>query len=107
MVLWDPCNTLYLNEIPYPDGYELIKDYIVHIHVKDGIVDLPNLTFSFCPPGKGQVKTYPEILRALERDKYQGILSLETEYVPERGTKEDGARECFAAFKRIMDGVEG
>lgn len=102
-VLWDPCNTLYLNEVPYPIGYELIKDYIIHVHVKDGVVDLPRLIFNFCPPGEGQVKTYPEILRVLKKDGYQGVFSLESEYVPEKGTKEDGTRKSFASFKKIME----
>ena len=35
--VWDPGNDIYDpdNEIPYPDGYETIKPYMVHMHLKD------------------------------------------------------------------------
>ena len=38
-VLWDPGNQIYneVYKVPYPDGYELIKDNICHIHLKDAI----------------------------------------------------------------------
>ena len=101
-VLWDPANTLYFNEVPYPDGYNLIKEYIVHVHIKDGVVDLPNCSFTMCPPGQGQVKTYPEILRSLEEDGYQGAVCIDNEYVPEGGTLEDGTRICFDELKKMV-----
>ena len=74
--LWDTCNTLFLHEKPYPDGYNIIKDYMVHMHIKDGVVDSPNFSFTFCAPGEGQVGNYREILRALKNDNYQGVISL-------------------------------
>ena len=101
-VLWDPGNTLFVHEIPYPDGYELIKDYIAHIHIKDGVVDVPNCSFELCAPGHGQVKTYPDILKRLMDDNYQGVISLEPEYAPPDGTMEDGATEAHAALMEMM-----
>ena len=101
-VLWDPCNTLYSNEVPYPNGYDLIKNYIVHIHFKDGMVDRPMATFNCCPLDKGQMKPYyPGIVRALRKDRYQGVISLESVYVPENRTREDGFRESLPMFKKI------
>ena len=104
-VLWDVANCLYFGEKPYPDGYELIKEDIVHIHLKDGVVNLPQLAFHFCAPGKGQVKNYPDILKRLQKDGYEGVLSFECEYIPEGGTKEDAARECVAAFREMENSL--
>lgn len=106
-VLWDPCSALYFDEVPYPNGYESIKDYVVHIHIKDGVVDRPMATFNFCPIGQGQMGKYlPEILRALEKDGYQGVLSLESVYVPEKGTRENGFRKSFAALSKLIKAYE-
>jgi sugar phosphate isomerase/epimerase len=101
-VLWDIANCLYLCEKPFPDGYELIKDDIVHIHAKDGVVNLPKLTFNFCELGKGQVKTYPEIVRALQKNGYDGVVSFECEYVPDGGTKADAVRKSVAYLKSLI-----
>jgi sugar phosphate isomerase/epimerase len=91
-ILWDIANGLYLGERPYPDGYSSIRKDIVHIHIKDGMVDLPHLTFNFCALGEGEVRSFSQILRTLQQDGYQGVLSFECEYVPEGGTKEDALR---------------
>ena len=104
-VLWDPGNTLFFHEVPYPDGYELVKDYLVHVHIKDGVVDSPNCSFELCAPGQGQVKTFPEILKRLTDDNYQGVVSLEPEYAPPNGTAEDGAREAHAALVKMLEGI--
>ena len=35
-VIWDPGNAYVSGEArPYPDGYEVVKPWIVHVHVKD------------------------------------------------------------------------
>ena len=35
--LWDPGNAVYDSaaERPYPDGYEVLRPFIVHVHIKD------------------------------------------------------------------------
>lgn len=35
--LWDPGNDIYDNdnETPYPNGYDVVKDYMYHMHIKD------------------------------------------------------------------------
>ena len=60
-------------------------------------------TFDFCRVGEGQMKTdYPQVVNALKKDRYQGVISLESVYVPEKGTREDGFRQSFPAFKKIV-----
>lgn len=103
-VLWDPCSSLYCTEVPYPDGYEIIREYIAHIHLKDGVVDLPAATFDFCAMGKGQMERfYKSILNALKKDGYEGTISFESVYTPENGTREDGFWESLPVFKELME----
>ena len=102
-VLWDPCSSLYCTEVPYPDGYEAIREHIVHIHLKDGVVNLPAATFDFCAMRQGQMDPYyNDIVDALKRDGYDGTISLESVYTPVGGTREDGFRESLPVFMELM-----
>jgi len=102
-VLWDPCSSLYCTEVPYPNGYEAIRGYIAHVHLKDGIVNLPAATFDFCAMRQGEMAPYyNDIVKALDRDGYDGAISLESVYTPEDGTREDGFRESLPIFMELM-----
>ena len=102
-VLWDPCSSLYCTEIPYPDGYEVIREHIAHVHLKDGVVNLPAATFDFCAMRQGQMDPYyHDIVNALKRDEYDGAISLESVYTPVGGTREDGFRESLPVFMELM-----
>ena len=102
-ILWDIPNTLYCADVPYPDAYEEIKDYIGHIHIKDAKVNIPHATLGICPLGEGDVGPYLEdIASALKRDHYRGIISYESVYRPDDGTFEDGFRICMPTFKRLF-----
>jgi len=102
-IIWDIPNTLYCTDIPYPDAYEEIKEYIGHIHIKDCIANIARATVRFCPLGEGDMAPYLEdIAGALKRDGYQGVVSLESVYRPDNGTFEDGYRECLPQFKRLF-----
>lgn len=81
--IWDPSNQVYMPDdvpLPLPDGYELIKDDIVHIHMKDS-VRLPDGERTHTPVGEGQVG-WREQFAALRRDGYRGYCSLETHWRP-------------------------
>jgi sugar phosphate isomerase/epimerase len=102
-IIWDIPNTMYCTEIPYPDAYEEIKDYIGHIHLKDCKANISRATVQFCPLGEGDLAPYLEgIAGALKRDNYQEVISLESVYRPDNGTFEDGFRECLPAFKKLF-----
>jgi len=104
-ICWDICNCLYFGENPFPDGYELIIDDVVHIHLKDGVPDLPNMVFRMCALGEGRVQTYPEIFAALQRKQYSGTMSLECEYIPPGGTKVDALHQSLAGFQKLTAGT--
>lgn len=78
--IFDPGNDLYdpYHEIPYPDGYQTVRPWIGHIHIKDALLDEAGTPYCVCI-GTGAVD-YPSLLRALIQDGYGGWLSLETHY---------------------------
>ncbi len=96
---WDPGNALAAGEIPYPDGYAQIKPFVVHVHIKDGVRS--NGDTKWCVVGQGHVD-YRGQFRALAKDGYTGAVSLETHYVPEGGTPEDGSRLCLEALRKLI-----
>lgn len=78
--IYDPGNDIYdpCHETPYPDGYQAIRPWIWHIHIKDALLDARGNPCCV-RVGTGWVD-YPRLLRALLRDGYDGWLSLETHY---------------------------
>jgi len=102
-IIWDIPNTLYCTEVPFPDAYEEIRDYIAHIHIKDCQANISRATVRFCPLGEGDMAPYLEdIASALRNDGYQGVVSLESVYRPDNGTFEDGFRECLPVFRDLF-----
>jgi sugar phosphate isomerase/epimerase len=102
-VLWDIPNTLYCTDIPYPDAYEQIKDHIGHIHIKDCKADIARATVRFCPLGEGAMAPYlEELAAALKRDRYDGVISVESVYRPDGGTFEDGFRRVLPVVKKLF-----
>ncbi|MCL4544923.1 MAG: sugar phosphate isomerase/epimerase [Chloroflexi bacterium] len=95
--IWDVGNALVAGEPrPYPDGYEAVRPWITHVHVKDA-VRYAGGSSEWRPIGSGQVD-YRGQLSALSRDGYGGAVALETHYQPAGGTKEQGSRESFAGL---------
>lgn len=77
--IYDPGNDIYdpWGEIPFPRGYEAIRPYLVHVHIKDAVIAEGK---PCCvKPGTGLVDYIP-LLKALARDGYGGWLSLEPHY---------------------------
>ncbi len=78
--IYDPGNDIYdmFRETPYPDGYEAVKNWIRHVHIKDAVRNEADEPCCVCI-GTGWVD-YPGLVRALNRDGYTGWMSLETHY---------------------------
>ncbi len=101
-VLWDPGNTFFARETPYPYGYNKIKDYVLYIHLKDAAVE--NGRFVFKPIGKGMIDYEGQLRDVVNKGI---ILSLETHYVPPSGSKEEGTRESYAGLVKIIKKILG
>ena len=95
---WDPGNALCAGEVPYPTGYEAIKEFTVHVHLKDAVMSGKEATF--VRMGDGDVD-YMGQFRALKADGYAGLLSLETHYRPD-GNAEEGSRQCLANLRKML-----
>ncbi len=74
-VLYEPCNLLH-GGVDYRDAFEIFRDWIVHVHLKDGVVTADG--FQRCHLGEGQVDV-PWCLAQLDRIGYDGDLALEYE----------------------------
>jgi sugar phosphate isomerase/epimerase len=98
---WDPGNALCAGETPYPEGYNAIRPYIAHVHVKDAVIDAESGKEKWCVIGEGVID-YQGQFEALRRDGYAGYISLETHYIPPGGTPEEGSRPCLAALRRFL-----
>ena len=103
-VLWDPANSLYCTEVPYPDGYnELHGGTLGHIHLKDVVTEIAKATISCRPLNSGHMAPYlAQIAAALREDGYDGAISLESVYRLLGGSIEDGFRASVGVLKELF-----
>lgn len=79
-VLWDPGNAWFSgwDRQPFADQYALLREHIVHVHVKDPIGG-----DRYTRLGDGEVD-WPGIVNRLAADGFGGWVSLETHWRPNR-----------------------
>jgi L-ribulose-5-phosphate 3-epimerase len=87
--VWDPGNELWEGEAraAFPDGYETLKPWIVHIQLKD-LKRTPEGKIEAAKFGTGEVD-YLGQFKALKADGYKGYLSLETHWRVRREIPEE------------------
>lgn len=104
-VVWDPGNSYVSSATAYPEGYEAVKPFIVHLHLKDAkIIDREVGLTSWEAIGAGEVD-YVGQMRALIEDGYDGLASLETHWHPEEMSREESSRISLAGLMQIIDDV--
>lgn len=97
---WDPGNSAFRAETPYPDAYRLLPiDRIGHVHCKD-VVRGEDGKFAWMAMGRGFID-YVGQFRALKSDGYSGAVVLETHW---RGasTPEESTRQSMAGMKELL-----
>lgn len=82
-VNYDPANFIMLGPFDHIGGVQVLKDYIVHTHVKDGVCLMKNEAgglnaFKEVPLGEGGV-AFRHYLKALDDIGYDGFLTIERE----------------------------
>lgn len=70
--VFDPANFVQCDQVTYPDAYEMLKDHVVYMHIKDALF----ADSSVVPAGHGDGRVR-DILQALSDRDYDGFLSLE------------------------------
>lgn len=97
---WDPGNAAARGELPFPDGYALLpKDRIGYMHCKD-VIRKPDGATEWAAMGNGIID-YIGQFRALKKDGYRGVLSLETHWRG-AGTREESTRQSMAGMKDLL-----
>jgi sugar phosphate isomerase/epimerase len=95
---FDPANFVQCGVETHPHAYEVLKDFIAYMHIKDARF----ADGTVVPAGQGDGRL-PHILRALHSANYQGFLSLEPHL---SNSLPGGGPELFAvaanALKKIL-----
>lgn len=99
--LWDPGNAMYAGEEPFPTGYEHVRKYVSHVHIKDVRRRAGNGQLETVPAGHGEVD-YRQQLKALASDGYSGALTLEPHYHPKGVSTAEAAKECVRALQTLL-----
>lgn len=97
--IWDPGNAFMDGEQPFPTGYKAIKDFVVHVHIKDAHVPTGSLTPEWARVGAGQID-YKGQFAALKASGYAGYVSLETHWAGAEG-KEASSRACLEVLRDL------
>lgn len=97
---WDPGNSAFRGETPYPDAYRLLpKNRVGHVHCKD-VERKPDGTFAWQAVGRGIIDFLGQF-RALKKDGYRGPVVLETHWRG-AGTPEESTRQSMAGLKDLL-----
>jgi sugar phosphate isomerase/epimerase len=93
-VNWDPGNAFEAGDVPFPDGYQAIRQYVQHVHFKDAVRR---------PDGRVDYAIQGDIdwagqMRALHEEGYQGFISVEPHLRP----KIAAARALTALLKQLV-----
>ena len=94
---WDPCNLIGSSpNSPYPDGYDIIQDYIGHLHIKDAKV-VENGKIDHAMVGEGDVDWVGQFER-LYKDNYNGFCVLE----PHFGSRLISSRNHILETRKLL-----
>jgi sugar phosphate isomerase/epimerase len=116
-LIFDPANFVQCDVKTYPEAYELLKEHIVYLHIKDAVYSDHHVV----PAGQGDGKV-KEILDSLYRKGFEGFLSIEPHLwnfvgfaelenrKVEASTEDSGAQKfAIAAFalKKLSNEITG
>ncbi len=102
---WDAGNAVMLGEYPYSEGYQAVRGYIGHVHIKDVRKDPQTGKLEWAPVGAGVVDWKGQ-MQAFRKDGYSETMSLETHYLRPDGSKVESTRESLEGLlKAIKENV--
>jgi sugar phosphate isomerase/epimerase len=104
--IWDPGNDYVSGGDPFPEGYEALRPWIAHVHLKNAVVlDAETGRTGWQRIGGGELDFLP-MLRRLKADGYEGVIALETHWRGENLTAEDSTRRSFADLTELLTALE-
>jgi sugar phosphate isomerase/epimerase len=98
---WDPGNAAMLDEIPFPNGYQAVKGWFSHMHIKDVRLNATTGKKEWAPVGGGIIDWKGQI-QALKKEKYDGTMSLETHYLRADKNKVESTRESLEGLLKLL-----
>jgi sugar phosphate isomerase/epimerase len=94
----DPANFVMCSAQDPVEAVHILKDYIVHTHAKDGVMN-PDGSYTEYKLGDGGVP-FPEYVAALKEIGYDGFLTIEREA---GATRFDDIRHAVSFLRDILD----
>jgi sugar phosphate isomerase/epimerase len=95
---WDPGNLVgAFSEAPYPTGYEIVREYVGHVHVKDAKAT-GNGRFAHAMMGSGDVDWVGQFERLI-RDGYAGYCVVEPHFGNRISSSRDHVLETRKALR--------
>lgn len=94
--IWDPGNDYVSGGDPYPEGYEAVRPWMAHVHLKNAAVVEPETGLTRWERIGGGDLDFVPMLRRLKEDAFDGVVVLETHWRGEGLTAEESTRRSFA-----------
>ena len=107
-LVWDTGNPVAHGQDPWA-YYKAVRDHIVYIHIKDGVMEEGSMRYTFPGEGEGCVR---EVLEDMLARGYDGGISIEPHlqaivHEGKGATDEEAAFQTYVEYgKRLMDLVE-
>jgi len=100
-LVWDTGNPVAHGQDPWA-YYEAVREHIVHVHIKDGVMENGKMRYTFPGEGQGRVR---EVVRDLLERGYEGGFSIEPHLaaiVHEGKDAAGGAYDLYVQYGRLL-----
>jgi sugar phosphate isomerase/epimerase len=98
---FDPANFIQVGEIPYPDAYETLKNFIEYLHIKDAKKETGEVKVA--GEGDGNLR---KLLSTLKKRNFQGFLSIEPHLDNSQpGGGPENFKKAYKALKNILENI--
>lgn len=97
---FDPANFVICGVKPYSEGYDMLKDYIEYVHIKDALMDKKQVV----PAGQGDGEVR-QLLSSLQDRGFDGFLSLEPHLAHAGEFSGFSGPDLFGVAVRALRGV--
>ncbi len=101
---FDPANFVQVQEEPFPKAYQLLKDWVEYVHIKDATYSDRKVQ----PAGKGDAN-FKSFLTQLEKNGFEGFFSFEPHLTSDSGPGggEGKFKLAVDSFKELVKNLEG